>query len=65
MQTGRIKIVLYVDGHWAHRQPVGTLKQMLGAKAHEAVRKCYSRLDPPANEQAIEAQAWPEQHDEP
>jgi len=46
MQTGRIKIVLYVDGRWAYSYPTSDLRHKLGEVAHEALRMAYDRLDP-------------------
>jgi hypothetical protein len=64
MQTGRIKIVLYVDGHWAYNYPTDLLKKKLGDAANKAVDKAYDKLEPIKSLRPIEAEAWPEHHDD-
>lgn len=65
MQTGRIKIVLLVDGHWAYNTPIKSLKEKLATAAHKALAGQYDKLEPIKLENRMEAQAWPEQHDDP
>ena len=64
MQTGRIKIVLYVDGYWAYNHPTLDLRKRLGEQAWSALKVAFDRLEPIKGVEAIEASAWPEQHDE-
>ena len=65
MQTGRIKIVLYVDGHWAYNYPTMDLKKHLGESAWSALRGAFDRLEPLKHVAPIKAEAYPEQHDDP
>ena len=64
MQTGRIKIVLYVDGHWAYNYPTQALRDLLGKQAHEASGRAYDSFEPLKSLEVIEVQAWPEQRDD-
>jgi len=65
MQTGRMKIVLYVDGRWASTLHATELRNRLGVAAYAALLKSFDKLNLTEGAEPVTASAYPEQHDDP